>query len=105
MSSALMTAYPGVPDDTQLAAKTAYNNALVKLNGQRQGTLRSYGYNANFDPTTGKMSGLSVDPNNPYGQLQGTLRNQSMEDDNARYGMQDRGLHGGLANQATTDLN
>lgn len=85
-------------------AKLAYDQAVTQIGQKRSDLLRQYGYKASFDPTSGQMSGLSVDAGNPFGSLQSMLRNQSQQDDQAVWGAQDRGLHGGLANQAASNL-
>lgn len=85
-------------------ANAAYQRALVRYNQQRTGLLKSYGYLGDVDSGTGMVKNLRVDAGNPYGQFQQMLRAQSQEDDTAKYSAEDRGLHGGLANQAVSNL-
>jgi hypothetical protein len=85
-------------------ANDAYQRALIRFNSQRTGLLKQYGYKGTVDPTTGMMSNLGVDSGNVHGSLQTLLGQQAGEDQNALYGAEDRGLHGGLANQAETSL-
>lgn len=80
-------------------ATNAYNNALARLNQKRMGTLRSYGYQADVDPTTGVLNNLRVDANNPYGQYQTMLRSHADAAQSAQDEALGRGLHGGLAHQ------
>lgn len=87
----------------QLLAKRAYENALARLSYQRSGILRNAGYTAQFGKD-GSMSKLAVDPKNPYGQYQQMLRGQAQQDEHSRWGLVDRGIEGGLANHARTDL-
>lgn len=96
------TPIPGAPSIAQadLAAKTAYQQALARLNQQRMGSLRQFGYTAQIDPETGVLTGLAVDPHNPYGQYQQTLRGAAQAGDAARNDAIANGLVGGLARQA-----
>lgn len=87
-----------------LNATTAYKNTLSRINAKRNQTLQQFGYQGDVDPTSGVVGNVRVDPNSRYGGLQQMLRNQALEDRNAEYGAEERGLHGGLANQAVTDL-
>jgi hypothetical protein len=89
---------------TYTNAQDAYNKALIKYNAQRTGLLRQYGYNGTVDPTTGMVNNIGVDTGNQYGQLQQLLHNQAAEDQQARYAAEDRGLVGGLAHQAQSEL-
>ena len=43
-----------------LAAKTAYQNALTRINQQRQSTLRGAGYAADINPESGVVGNLHV---------------------------------------------
>lgn len=86
------------------AANQAYQQALARFNQQRTGLLTQYGYKGTVDPTTGLMTNLGVDTSNSTGQLQQLLGQQDAEDNNAEYGAEDRGISGGLANQAQTAL-
>lgn len=89
-------------ESADVLAMNAYNNALAQINQQRLATLQQFGYKGTIDPATGTITGLGVDPNNPYGNLQqllGTSADQSMQDAASNLA---RGLHGGLANQAVT---
>ena len=54
-------------------AGNAYQNALAQINSQRQSALQQYGYQGTIDPTTGTLTNMQVDPNNPYGQYQQML--------------------------------
>lgn len=54
-------------------ANTAYQQALAQINSQRQSALQQYGYTGTIDPTTGTLTNMAVDPNNPYGQYQQML--------------------------------
>lgn len=85
-------------------AQDAYNRALIRFNGQRTGLLQQYGYKGTIDPTTGMMTNLGVDGGAMHGGLQDLLHNQALEDQNADYAAEDRGLHGGLAHQASSEL-
>lgn len=86
------------------AANQAYQQALARFNQQRTGLLQQYGYKGTVDPTTGMMTNVGVDTGNVNGQLQQLLGQQDQEDQNAEYSMEDRGIVGGLANQAQTAL-
>jgi hypothetical protein len=85
---------------SDLDANTAYKNTLARLNQQRVGTLQQYGYQGDVDPTNGTITNMRVDPNNPYGNLQAMLRSQAEQHQTDLFASEDRGLHGGLANQA-----
>lgn len=87
-----------------LLGKTAYNNTLARLNKQRGSTLQQYGYLGDVDPTTGVLSHVRVDPNNQYGDFQSMLRSQAGLAQQAEWANQDRGLRGGMANKALSDL-
>jgi hypothetical protein len=65
------------------------DDTLAQLAGQRTSTLADYGYNASFDGSGG-VTGLTVDPNNPYSKA--ALLQKSYE--NAK-----RGTTTGLAAQ------
>lgn len=86
------------------AANQAYQQALARFNQQRTGLLTQYGYKGTVDPTTGLMTNVGVDTSNSTGQLQQLLGQQDTEDNTAEYGAEDRGISGGLANQAVTSL-
>lgn len=102
--------YYAPPEEDTLAAENyatannAYNNALARLNAQRMGTLRQAGYLGDVDPTTGLVKNVRVDAGNSFGDLQQLLHNQALEDENADYSAEDRGLVGGLANQGEAEL-
>lgn len=98
------TQIPGADQyaSAEVMANNAYNNALAQLNSQRLNTLTSYGYTGNVDPHTGVIGGVHVDPNAVYGQLQQMLHGDAQADHNAQLAVEDRGLFGGLANQART---
>jgi hypothetical protein len=86
-----------------LGAKTAYQNALTRINSKRQDTLRTYGYLGDIDPNSGALSNLRVDPYNQFGGLQQMLRSNADEVDQARMAAEERGLHGGLAHKGLSD--
>lgn len=85
-------------------AQNAYNRALIRFNQQRTGLLRQYGYGGTIDPATGMVTNLHVDAGNAYGGLQQLLHQQNLEDQAAQYAAQDRGVVGGLAHQAESEL-
>lgn len=85
-------------------ANDAYRRALIRFNSQRTGLLRQYGYAGDINPENGMMTNLRVDAGNMHGGLQELLHNQALEDQNAQYAAEDRGLHGGLAHQAESEL-
>ena len=88
----------------EVMANNAYNNALAQLNQNRLNILTQYGYTGNVDPSTGVVTGVRVDPNAQYGELQQLLHGNAIEDRNAVTAAQDRGLFdGGLANQALSE--
>lgn len=87
-----------------LLAKTAYQNTLARINRSRSQTLRQYGYLGDVNPQTGVMQNVRVDPHNPYGNLQTMFRNHALQDQEAQFAAQERGLRGGLANKAYTQL-
>jgi hypothetical protein len=97
---------PGAPGyaTTALQAKTAYQNALARINSKRQDTLRQYGYLGDIDPTTGVVNNVRVDPYNQYGGLQQMLRNNAQAVQDAEFAAEERGLHGGLAHKAMSDV-
>lgn len=79
----------------QALAEYAYQQAQANLANQRGQTLLQYGYR----PTSG--GGMEADPNNPYGQLQQTLRTNQTEADQLGENMRGRGFTGpGFASQA-----
>lgn len=86
----------------QAAATQAYQQALAKLNLQRSQTLNQAGYTATFDPNSGAYSNLSIDPHNPYGQVEQLFNTHALNLQNAQNAMEDRGIRGGLAHQADT---
>lgn len=97
------TPIPGVAQYGQaaLTAKTAYQNALTRLNQQRSQTLRSYGFQGDINAATGVVQNVHTDPNNPYGQFQQLNAQQADAEQAAMFGAQERGLGtgGGLAAQ------
>lgn len=118
---AAVPSYPSTPTDTPVStgdlvnspipgvsgyegadalAMNAYNNALARINQQRMSTLQQFGYTGQIDPTTGTITGIAVNPNNPYGNLQMMLRNAALQAQSDQQAAQERGLRGGLANQA-----
>ena len=101
MADTTLYDFPGgdTYQNADLAAQTAYNNAVIRLNSQRQNTLQQAGYQADIDPTTGAYTNLRVDPNNPYGGYQQLLRSGAQQSEAAHSSAVGRGLVGGLANQ------
>lgn len=97
------TPIPGVPQYGQaaLAAKTAYGNALARLNARRGSLLRSSGYAGDIDSETGVVKNVHVDGSNQYGGLQQLNRSQATRDEQAGWAGVERGLGagGGLAAQ------
>ena len=102
MSSYVTSPIPGADIYAQSAASAtkAYQNTLARLNQQRVGTLQQYGYQGTVDPTSGTITGMHVDPMNQYGNLQSMLRTQAQQSEADKFAAEDRGLIGGLANQA-----
>lgn len=88
----------------EILANNAYNNALASLNQNRLNTLLGYGYTGTVDPKTGGINNVHVDPNAMYGELQQLLHNQAAENQQAMFASEDRGLRGGLAHQAQSEL-
>lgn len=89
--------------EAALQAKTAYQNALAQINQQRQSTLQQYGYMGSVDPNSGTISGVKVDPNNPYGLYEEMLSKHAAAQNQAIASAEARGLgHGGLAAQGIT---
>lgn len=96
---------PGVSGYAQAAlqAKTAYQKALTQLNSNRQTALQQFGYRGDIDPTTGVLTNMSVDPNNPYGAYQSMLNSHSTMQQQVEAQNASRHLgHGGLAAQGLT---
>lgn len=97
------TPIPGVAQYGQaaLAAKTAYQNALARINQQRQSLLRQKGFLGDIDPTTGVAKNVRTDPGNQYGEFQLLNRSQAGRDQAAVESGVARGLGtgGGLAAQ------
>lgn len=107
MADPYTTPIPGATgyESATLAAKTAYQNALTRLNQQRGDTLRQFGYAGDIDPNTGVVGNVRVDANLPYGQYQQSRQQHADQYQQAREASQDRGLgHGGLAAHAITRL-
>lgn len=102
--AAYATNIPGAPGYAQAAllAKTAYQQALARLNAQRQGTLRQYGYQADIDPSTGVPQNMRVDPNNSFGQYQEIRRGHADAAEQLEDDLLGSGLRGGLAEQQMT---
>lgn len=100
--SAYDTPIPGAAGyaNAELLAKTAYGNALTRLNQQRVDTLHQYGYLADVDPESGTLANTRVDPNNPYGQFQQLLRSGAGNSQHLHDSVVGRGIGGGLAHQA-----
>jgi hypothetical protein len=84
-----------------LAAKTAYQQALARINQKRGSALRQYGFQGDIDPTSGVLRNTRVDPNNQYGAFQMANRSQASRDEQTRNAALERGLGsgGGLAAQ------
>jgi hypothetical protein len=93
---------PGGPLFAQaaLAAKTAYQNTVARLNQQRSGLLRQKGYLGDVT-AEGTVSNVRVDPNSMYGEFQLANRDQAFRDESAVQAGLQRGLGmgGGLAAQ------
>lgn len=90
-------------------ANAAYGHALAQINNQRQTALQQFGYAGTIDPTTGTITNMHFDPNNPYGQFQDMLRSHALDQAQAQNADLARGLGtfsgprgGGLAAQALT---
>jgi len=100
------TAIPGADGyaNADVLATNAYNKALTQINSNRLNTLSSYGYTGTVDPTTGVLGSVRIDPNSIYGNAQQLFHNQANEDRNAEFAAEDRGVFGGLANQAKSEL-
>lgn len=90
--------------DQSLAANTAYKNALARINQKRLSTLRGAGYLGDIDPNSGVLSNLRVDGQNAYGGLQQMLRSQAGDFRSAQDSAEARGVFGGLAHKADTEL-
>lgn len=97
------TPIPGVPQYGQaaLAAKTAYQNTLARINQKRSSLLRSGGFAGDINSETGVVDNMRVDGSSKYGALQQLNRSQAMRDEAARWSGVERGLGagGGLAAQ------
>jgi hypothetical protein len=109
MADLITAPIPGMSGSTgyaqgNLDATKAYQNTLARLNQQRLSTLQQYGYTGQVDPNNGTLSGIAVDQHNPYGNLQQMLRGNAIQDQQAQWSAQDRGLRGGLANQMVSNL-
>lgn len=106
MADPYTTPVPGATgyEAASLAATTAYEKALARLNQERQDTLRQYGYGGSIDPATGVVTNVHVDANLPYGAYQTARQTHADAYEAARQSAQDRGIHGGLANQGLTRL-
>lgn len=93
------TPIPGVGGYGQSSAlaNLAYQQAMAQLIAKRAQLLSQYGYTAQYDPTSGAMTSMGVDPWNPYGQYQVLLAKSaasSMEAEQERIarGLSQRGL-------------
>lgn len=102
----ITTTIPGAAIYGQAAAfaKRAYQMALGKINQQRSRAGREWGYKFEVDPESGVVKNLGVDPDNPYGLFQKANRSQADRYQSARDAIIERGIRGGLARQATTNL-
>ena len=76
----------------ELEANNAYKQALARLNDQRMSSLRQFGYAANIDPSSGVLTNMHVDPNNPFGAYQQLLGNSADAADMARQQAFARGI-------------
>ena len=90
-------------------ANTAYQQALAQINSNRQSALQQFGYTGTIDPTTGTLTNMQVDPNNPYGEFQQMLSTHAQDQRQAESAAMQRGLGaatgprgGGLAAQGLT---
>jgi hypothetical protein len=90
-------------------ANTAYQQALAQVNSQRQSALQQYGYTGTINPTTGTLTDMRVDPNNPYGQYQEMLQTHALDQQGVQASDAARGIGaasgargGGLAAQGIT---
>jgi hypothetical protein len=90
----------------QAQATQAYNQALAQINQNRQSAMQTYGYTGTIDPTTGTITNMKVDPNNPFGEYQQMLRTHALDQQQIESGNMQRGLGaaagargGGLAAQ------
>ena len=91
-------------------ANAAYQQALASINSQRQQALQSFGYTGQIDPSTGQLTNMQVDANNPYGQYQQMLAQGAGDQAGVTANSMARGLGavtgargGGLAAQGLTD--
>jgi hypothetical protein len=88
----------------EVMANNAYQKALAQINRNRMNTLLNYGYTGTVNPDTGVVDNVHVDPNAMHGQLQDLFHSQGVQDQQAAFGAEDRGLRGGLAHQAESEL-
>ena len=102
------TPIPGVAQYSQLiaAAQNFYKQSVATLNLQRQNLLQQYGYVGKIDPATGLISHMGVDPYNPYGLYQQTLRGAGQQMGAAQQSDVARGIgiNSGLARQGQEQL-
>lgn len=91
-------------------ANAAYQQALSSINSQRQQALQTFGYTGQIDPTTGQLTNMSVDANNPFGQYQQMLGQGAADQRTVLANSMARGLGavegargGGLAAQDLTN--
>lgn len=98
------TPIPGVAQYSQLIglAQNYYKQAVATYNLQRQNLLQQYGYTGKIDPATGLLTHMGVDPTNPYGLYQQTLKGAGQQQMGTREAFADRGIRGGLEHAAET---
>ncbi len=85
-------------------AHTAYQNALIATQAQRNQYLTSQGVIGQYDPTSGRMTGYDFG-SNPAGGYQQMLGGMAQTSDGMQASMRNLGFKGGLANahQAAAD--
>lgn len=87
------------------SANLAYKNALARLNQQRSGSLRQFGYAGDIDPETGTLTNMHVDGGNQFGAFQDMLRSGAEQANSVRDQLIERHLgSGGLAAQSESQL-
>jgi hypothetical protein len=87
------------------SANLAYKNALGRLNQQRSGALRQFGYAGDIDPESGTLTNTHVDGGNQFGAFQEMLRSGAEQANSVRDQLIERRLgSGGLAAQSEDQL-
>lgn len=107
MADPYTTPVPGASgyESATLAAKTAYQNALTRLNQERGDTLRQYGYAGDIDPTSGVVNNVRVDAGLPYGAYQQERQQHASQYENQRNATAERGIgRAGLAARSLMGL-